>query len=184
LEKWFGDLPVGLVSEHGAGIRRKGGFWQHDPDIDQSWKAYIRPMLEIFTQRTPGSFIENKLHTLVWHYRNVETELGFVRSRELLDNLHHLTRNANLNIIEGNKVIEVRVSGIDKGMITKKILEEGQYDFVLAMGDDKTDEDMFRVLSEKAFTLKIGPGQTVAQYYLNDTEEVFHLLSELPKQSN
>lgn len=184
LEKWFGALPVGLVSEHGAGIRPKGGFWQHDPDIDQSWKSHIRPMLEIFTQRTPDSFIENKLHTLVWHYRSVERELGFVRSRELVDNLHHLTRNANLNIIEGNKVIEVRVSGIDKGVVTRKILEERRYDFVLAMGDDKTDEDMFRVLSEKAFTLKIGPGQTAAQYNLNDPEEVFHLLSELPKQSN
>ncbi|HEY3405427.1 MAG TPA: bifunctional alpha,alpha-trehalose-phosphate synthase (UDP-forming)/trehalose-phosphatase [Ohtaekwangia sp.] len=179
LNSWFGDLPVNLVSEHGASIRPKHKTWQHDPDIDQTWKAFIRPMLELFCQRSPGAFIEDKMHTLVWHYRNVETDLGFIRSRELLDNLHHLVRNANLHIIDGNKVIEVRVSGIDKGVVTKKLLEEGQYDFVMAMGDDKTDEDMFRVLVDKAFTIKIGSGHTIAQYYLTDQREVLGLLNSL-----
>ena len=180
LQQWFGDLPVNLVSEHGAGVRLKNKSWQHDPDIDQSWKSFIRPMLEVFVQRSPGSFIEDKLHTLVWHYRNVGTELGFIRSRELLDNLHHLVRNANLHIIDGNKVIEVRVSGIDKGVVAKKLVDDGHYDFVMAIGDDKTDEDMFRALTDKGFTLKIGPGHTAAQFYLTDQREVLGLLRELP----
>lgn len=179
LNSWFGDLPINLVSEHGASIRPKHKDWQHDSEIDQTWKGFIRPMLELFSQRSPGAFIEDKMHTLVWHYRNVEKDLGFIRSRELLDNLHHLVRNANLHIIDGNKVIEVRVSGIDKGVVTKKLLEEGQYDFVLAMGDDKTDEDMFRVLADKAFTIKIGTGHTAAQYYLSDQREVLSLLHSL-----
>lgn len=179
LENWFGSLPVNLVAEHGASIRLKNCRWQYDPDIDQSWKGFIRPMLELFSQRSPGSFIEDKMHTLVWHYRNVDTELGFIRSRELLDNLHHLVRNANLHIIDGNKVIEVRVSGIDKGVVAKRLLDEGKYDFVLAMGDDKTDEDMFRVLTAKAFTIKIGTGHTAAQYYLTDQQEVQCLLQAM-----
>jgi trehalose 6-phosphate synthase/phosphatase len=183
LERWFGGLPITLISEHGASIKNRNGTWQHDPSIDQSWKVFIRPVLEVFTQRSPGSFIEDKMHTLVWHYRNVEAELGFIRSRELLDNLHHLTRNANLHILDGNKVIEARVSNVNKGAVTKRVLEEGDYDFVLAIGDDKTDEDMFRVLGEKGFTIKIGAGHTVAQYFLPNQEDVIFLLNQLVKAS-
>jgi len=179
LEEWFGYLPINLVSEHGAGVRLKNTDWQYDRDIDQTWKTFIRPMLDAFSHRTPGSFVEDKFHTLVWHYRNVNSDLGFIRSRELLDNLHHLARNANLHIIDGNKVIEIRVSGIDKGVVSKKLVEEGQYDFVLAMGDDKTDEDMFRVLTDKAYTIKIGAGHTVAKYYLANQREVADLLGRL-----
>jgi trehalose 6-phosphate synthase/phosphatase len=170
-----------LVSEHGAGVRLLNQSWKYDPDIDPTWKQFIRPMLEVFTQRSPGSFIENKLHTLVWHYRNVDTELGFIRSRELLDNLHHLTRNANLHIVDGNKVIEVRVSGIDKGIVAKQFLERQQYDFVMAIGDDKTDEDMFRVLSEKSYTIKIGAGHTIARYCFTGPWDVIRLLNQLRK---
>jgi len=179
LQKWFGDLPVNLISEHGAGLRLKNQDWHYGEDIDQHWKSFIWPMLELFQRRSPGSFIEEKRHTLVWHYRNVDHELGFIRSRELLDNLHHLVRNANLNVIDGNKVIEIRVSGIDKGVVTKKLMDDGQFDFIMAIGDDKTDEDMFRVLEGKAYTLKIGTGHTLANYNLSDQSAVISLLQQL-----
>jgi trehalose 6-phosphate synthase/phosphatase len=178
LAQWFGELALNLVSEHGAGIRMKHKEWKYYLDIDQSWKPIIRPILEMFSQRSPGSFVEEKKHTLVWHYRNVESELGFIRSRELLDNLHHMVRNSQLHIIDGNKVIEIRVSGIDKGAIAKKLTEQNDYDFVMAIGDDKTDEDMFRILSDKAYTIKIGSGHTSAQYHLKDQLEVLRLLGE------
>lgn len=176
LEGWFGTLPINLVAEHGASIRTAGEQWKHDQEIDQSWKPRIKPTLELFTQRSPGSFIEEKHHTLAWHYRNVDAELGFVRSRELLDNLHHLLRNSPLHIIDGNKVIEVRMSGIDKGSVARKLIEHAHFDFVLAVGDDKTDEDMFRALAEKAVTIKVGTGNTVAQFSLADHQEVIRLL--------
>jgi trehalose 6-phosphate synthase/phosphatase len=179
LEKWFGHLPVSLVAEHGAGIRRKKGSWVFKADLDQSWKQIIRPVLDVFSQRSPGAFVEVKGHTLVWHYRNVDAELGFIRSRELLDNLHHMIRNSPLHIIDGNKVIEIRAAGVDKGAVTKEILEENSYDFIAAIGDDKTDEDMFRMLGDKGYTIKIGPGHTVAQYHLSDQQQVLLLLSEL-----
>jgi trehalose 6-phosphate synthase/phosphatase len=179
LEEWFGDLPINLVSEHGAAIRLKDGQWKHEHEIDQTWKPIIRPMLELFSQRSPGSFIEEKNHTLAWHYRNVDTELGFIRSRELLDNLHHMVRNSQLQIIDGNKVIEVRVSGIDKGSVAKKFLEENCCDFIMAVGDDKTDEDMFRMLADKAVTIKIGSGHTLAQYNLSSQMELLRLLNQL-----
>ncbi len=179
LGEWFKDVPINLVAEHGASIKLRDGEWRHEKSIDQSWKPLIRPTLELFAQRSPGSLIEEKNHTLAWHYRNVNPELGFVRSRELLDNLHHLLRNSPLHIIDGNKVIEVRMSGIDKGTVARKLLDESEYDFILAVGDDKTDEDMFRALAGKAITIKIGSGNTAAQYSLSGQTEVIRLLNQL-----
>jgi trehalose 6-phosphate synthase/phosphatase len=179
LEQWFHDLPINLVAEHGASVRMRDGEWKHEKEIDQSWKPLIRPTLELSTQRSPGSLIEEKNHTLAWHYRNVDPELGFIRSRELLDNLHHLLRNTPLQIIDGNKVIEVRMSGVDKGTVARRLLEEQEYDFILAVGDDKTDEDMFRALADKAVTIKIGTGNTAAKYSLFNQIEVIHLLNQL-----
>lgn len=179
LDEWFHNLPVNLVAEHGAAVRKKDGSWRYEKDIDQSWKPIIRPTMELFTQRSPGAFIEEKNHTLAWHYRNVNPELGFIRSRELLDNLQHLLRNSPMQLIDGNKVIEVRMAGIDKGTVAKKMLEEDAYDFIMAVGDDKTDEDMFRALADKAVTIKIGTGHTNAHYNLSNYTEVISLLNKL-----
>lgn len=180
LESWFGDTRVNLIAEHGAAIKRIGQAWHsHVTYPDTEWKEMVRPTLELFVKRSPGSFIEDKNHTLAWHYRNVQPELGFVRSRELLDSLLHLIRNAQLQVIDGNKVIEVRITGIDKGSAAQRLLEEDHADFVMAIGDDRTDEDMFRVLAEKAITIKVGPGHTVAQYVIPSQREVLQLLSQL-----
>ena len=179
LEGWLNDLPVNLVAEHGASVRLKNGEWSHHREVDQSWKPIMRPTMDLYVQRSPGSFVEEKTHTLAWHYRNVHPELGFIRSRELLDNLHHLVRNTPLQIIDGNKVIEVRISGVDKGYVAKKFLEDADYDFIMAVGDDKTDEDMFKALADKAVTVKIGSGHTAAQYNLSSQGEVIHLLRKL-----
>ena len=178
LEGWFRNLPINLVAEHGAAIRHPEGVW-NEHSADQSWKPLIRPMLDLFTQRSLGSFVEEKDHTLAWHYRNVDPELGFVRSRELLDNLYHLVRNAQLQVIDGNKVIEVRVVGVDKGVAARNLIQENPSEFVLAIGDDKTDEDMFKALADKGITIKVGPGHTQAQYTVPSQKEVLGLLYQL-----
>lgn len=179
LEEWFRNVPVNLVAEHGASIKRTGQDWATEKDIDQTWKPVVRPTMELFTKRSPGSFIEEKSHTLAWHYRNVQPELGFIRSRELLDSLFHLIRNAHLQVIDGNKVIEVRIAGIDKGVAARKLTEESGSDFILAIGDDKTDEDMFRTLADRAVTIKVGPGHSVAQYSIAHQQDVIRLLQAL-----
>lgn len=179
LEGWLNDLPVNLVSEHGASVRLKNGAWKHHREADQSWKPIMRPTMELYAQRSPGSFLEEKTHTLAWHYRNVHPELGFIRSRELLDNLHHLVRNTPLQIIDGNKVIEVRISGVDKGAVAKQFLDTEEFDFVMAIGDDKTDEDMFKALTGKAVTVKVGPGHTAARYNLSNQADVANFLNQL-----
>jgi len=178
LDEWFKHVPVNLVAEHGASIKRVGQGWVTERNIDQEWKNVMRPTFEMFATRSPGSFIEEKSHTLAWHYRNVDAELGFIRSRELLDNLFHLVRNVHLQVIDGNKVIEVRVAGIDKGAAAKKIVDENTSDFVLAIGDDKTDEDMFRSLEKEAITIKVGPGHSLAHYSVTSPNEVISLLQD------
>lgn len=179
LDEWFRDIPVNIVAEHGASTRVRTGEWKHAYSLDQSWKPRIRPTLELFAQRSPGSFVEEKNHTLAWHYRNVDADLGFLRSREMLDNLFHLVRNGQLQVIDGNKVIEVREAGVDKGTAARRLLEEHPSDFVLAIGDDKTDEDMFRALAEKAITIKVGGGHTLAQYSISSQQQVLQFLKKI-----
>lgn len=179
LEEWFKNLPINLVAEHGASIKRIGEEWVIEKNMDQEWKGALKPTFEMFVTRCPGSFIEEKNHTLAWHYRNVDPDLGFIRSRELLDSLFHLVRNAHLQVIDGNKVIEVRVAGVDKGAAAKKIIDENNSDFILAIGDDKTDEDMFRSLESQAVTIKVGPGHSIAHYSVGSPKEVISLLQNL-----
>jgi trehalose 6-phosphate synthase/phosphatase len=181
LDAWFKDLPVNIVAEHGASMRTREGEWRQEIALDQTWKPMIRPTLDLFAQRSPGSFVEEKRHTLAWHYRNVDADLGFTRSREMLDNLFHLVRNGQLQVIDGNKVIEVRMAGVDKGTAAKRLLDEKPCDFVMAIGDDKTDEDMFKALAERAITVKVGGGNTSAQYNIASQQQVLQLLNKLVK---
>jgi trehalose 6-phosphate synthase/phosphatase len=176
LLKWFGHLPLTLVSEHGAGIRFRNGDWKVE-HVDSSWKPRVYALMESGVRRTPGSFIEEKTSTLAWHYRNVDAALGNIRSRELIDDLSLMTSSHELQIIDGNKVIEVRVLGINKGTSARKIVEESPCDFIMAFGDDKTDEDLFRELKNKGYTIKVGTDQTSAQFYLGNYKDVIELLA-------
>jgi trehalose 6-phosphate synthase/phosphatase len=179
LEKWLGHLSIHLVAEHGASFRLKGETWQHYTDIDTSWKSLIKSTFELYETRAPGSFVEEKEYTIAWHYRNVDEELGFIRSRELLDNLYHLVRNTHLNVLDGHKVIEVRAAGIDKGIATGRLLELFPSDFIFAMGDDKTDEDIFNVLKGRGVTVKVGNDMSTAEYHVRNQGEAFRLLDDL-----
>ena len=176
LDKWLGNLPLSLVAEHGACIKYKNGEWQQQVTVSPEWKEEIRPLLELFVTRCVGSFIEEKNNTLAWHYRNTHPDLGFNRSRELRNSLLQLTTNTPLQVIDGNKVLEVRLMGIDKGATAQKLVRHFGPDFILCIGDDTTDEDMFRVLRDEAYTVKIGSGNTAANYTLLSQIQVLPLL--------
>ncbi|MBX6423920.1 bifunctional alpha,alpha-trehalose-phosphate synthase (UDP-forming)/trehalose-phosphatase [Thermosulfurimonas sp. F29] len=178
LDRWFGDLPVDLVAEHGVFIR-EGGRWHSVREFDQDWKEVIRPLLELYTDRTPGSFVEEKSCSLVWHYRLAESELGSMRAYELKEALLDLVHPLGLMVLEGNKVLEVKPREINKGVAARHFLESGAYDFVLAMGDDWTDEYLFEALPPESFTVKIGYGLTRARYRVENFREARRLLEEL-----
>jgi len=179
LDRWLGALPLTLVAEHGASYRPRNGAWQQMVSVSELWKDEIRRVMQLFVIRCAGSFIEEKRNTIAWHYRNTQTGLGFSRSRELLNTLSQLIQNTTLQVIDGNKVVEVRISGFDKGASALRIVNETDPDFVLCMGDDTTDEDMFKALEGEAYTIKVNNGASAAQYTILSQQQVLPLLNSL-----
>ncbi|MGN7823750.1 bifunctional alpha,alpha-trehalose-phosphate synthase (UDP-forming)/trehalose-phosphatase [Chitinophaga sp. 22536] len=179
LGEWFGHLPLDLIAEHGAWQKTKEGEWYQLPGLTDKWKQEIIPMLELATDRTPGSFIEEKSYSLVWHYRKVESGLGELRANELMNTLRYYTVEKGLQVLPGDKVIEVKNVEINKGKAALSWLNHKKYDFIMAMGDDVTDEDIFKALPPKAITIKVGSQVSAAQYYLRSHHEVRHLLRTL-----
>jgi trehalose 6-phosphate synthase/phosphatase len=179
LDRWLGNYPVTLVAEHGASFKMRNGAWQQLVSVSDLWKDEIRRIMQLFVLRCAGSFVEEKTNTIAWHYRNTQTGLGFSRSRELLNTLSQLIQNTTLQVIDWNKVVEVRISGFDKGATALKIINEEDPDFVLCMGDDTTDEDMFKALAGEAYTIKINSGASAAQYTILSQQKVVPLLNSL-----
>ena len=178
LGEWLGKSGIEMVSEHGVWIW-KNNAWELNVGVVATWKPTVRPILENLVERTPGSFIEEKDYTLAWHYRKVDTELGANRVREIRDELIYLTANHNLQVLEGNKVVEIRNAGVDKGKAASLWVNRQEWEFILAIGDDHTDEDTFAALPESAFTIKVGLNRTTARYKVRSVEEARDLLSYL-----
>jgi len=177
LEKWFDSMNLGLIAEHGAWLKEKK--WQVLEPVANEWKEEIRSILEMHMDRTPGSLIEEKEFSLVWHYRKADSELASLRARELKDALLHFTTNLDLGILEGSKVMEIKHIGINKGRAAQRWLAKEQWDFILAIGDDVTDEDTFTVLPETAYSIKVGLGPSKARFNIASQHEVRELLAEM-----
>ncbi|HUX11498.1 MAG TPA: bifunctional alpha,alpha-trehalose-phosphate synthase (UDP-forming)/trehalose-phosphatase [Spirochaetia bacterium] len=185
LDQWFGELDIGLVSGHGAWYRtEKKDEWRLIEPIHGEWKVALRPILERYVDRTPGTMIEEKDFSLAWHYRRAEPELASVRVAELKDALLSLTGNFNLSVLEGKKVLEVKNAGINKGRAAALWTSRHRWGFILAVGDDWTDEDMFSILPDDAYSLKVGSDFSNARYYLDSPESVRILLEELVTGGN
>lgn len=178
LQKWLGPLNIDMAAEHGVWIK-KGKNWRQNDGVADDWKTEIRPVLEDLVQRTPGSFIEEKDYSIAWHYRRIDRDLGEKRVREFRDVLVYLTANLDLQVLEGNKVVEIKNSGVNKGKATLQWVNEDNWDFIMALGDDHTDEDTFKALPDDAYTIKVGLEQTNARYNLLSVEDVRALLKKL-----
>ncbi|QNH63751.1 bifunctional alpha,alpha-trehalose-phosphate synthase (UDP-forming)/trehalose-phosphatase [Hymenobacter sediminicola] len=180
LEAWLGHLPVDFIAEHGVWLRPAGEEWQLFQTLNNEWMREIRPVLELYVARTAGSFIEDKEYSLVWHYRRADAELGAVRARDLLNHLTFMTSNSDLQVMEGNKVIEIKTAGINKGTAASRWLATYQPNFMLAIGDDRTDEDTFRAMPPEAYTIKVGTdSRSLARFHVASTTDVRHLLRQL-----
>jgi trehalose 6-phosphate synthase/phosphatase len=180
LEQWLGHLPVDFIAEHGVWLRAAGDDWSMFQTLRNDWKRELRPVLELYVARTTGSFIEEKEYSLVWHYRRADADLGAVRARELLNHLSFMTANTDLQVMEGNKVLEIKNAGINKGAAAARWLSQYNPDFVLALGDDRTDEDTFRALPPEAFTIRVGSAShSSARFHVASPTEVRQLLRKL-----
>jgi trehalose 6-phosphate synthase/phosphatase len=182
LDKIFYDLPVDIIAEHGAMIR-EGGIWKNQINGNSEWKGTIYPILDEIASSCPGSFIEEKSYSLAWHYRNAESHYGSEQSRKLISRLKKIIHLYNLKLLDGNKVVEIMPTYVGKGNAVKKLFEQNSFDFILSIGDDATDEEMFEYLLHvrNAFTIKVGNEDTFARYKLRGINDVKSLIKKLTK---
>jgi trehalose 6-phosphate synthase/phosphatase len=181
LEAWLGHLPVSLWAEH--------GFW-HRPGPDAEWQATaeipedcirrILPILEQFTGSTPGSHVESKSASIAWHYRRAQRDFGARQAQELRMVLSEALSNQPYEVLEGNKVIEVRLRGVSKALVARRMQPSDAADtLVIAIGDDRTDDDLFRALPESCVTIAVGSRPTYATYRVADHRAVRRILRDL-----
>jgi trehalose 6-phosphate synthase/phosphatase len=179
LSEWFGWLPVSLIAEHGAWIKESNEDWQSDEALGKGWKKNILPILQQYEMLTPGSFIEEKDYSLAWHYRMADAGLGERRAQEIINNLENVISGQDLQILEGNKVLEIKSALINKGKAAENYLKKNPAGFILAIGDDLTDEDTFRAMPQGAVTIKVGAGLSEATYFLKDIAATRSFLEKL-----
>jgi trehalose 6-phosphate synthase/phosphatase len=179
LDKWLGHLSVGLASEHGAFYKEEGKWHTIIDKIE--WENEIIKIFEHIVRRTPGSKIEFKDTALVWHYRNVDSWLADLRVTQLINALINPCSRNNLQIMNGQKIVEVKYNDISKGHEATRLMNKDKYDFIMAIGDDTTDEEMFLALPQEAITIKVGKNSKIAKYNIPTQPQTLIFLSNLIK---
>lgn len=170
-----------LIAEHGLWIKEPGDDWERttDEQLSNYWKEIVRPMVHTYTDRTPASVFIEKSHSISWHYRDADPDLVVSRAAEMKDEISSLVANMNLEVLEGNKVLEIKNTSFNKGKAAARYLQKHKYDFILALGDDYIDEYLFHELPDKTISIKVGLSKTFAKYNLESFEEACKFLNEL-----
>lgn len=179
LENWLKPFELDIIAEHGIWLKDGKKDWKTITQLTDTWKEEFMNVLEGYVDRTPGSFVEKKDYSLVWHYRKVETGLGEARTRELTSHLKYIANDKNLKVLEGNKVVEIKNSEVDKGKAAKDWLRKYKADFIMACGDDWTDEDTFKVMPTESYTIKVGSTSSAAKFRVTDFQEIRSILESL-----
>lgn len=196
LDAWFGEVNrLGLAAEHGYFFRPIGKKqWETCDSRDDEWKNLVQPIFQQYTDATDGSTIEVKESALVWRYRDADKDFGNWQAKELLNHLEEILTNEPLETVKGHDIIEVKPSGINKGQVVERILTEaskdamGPPDFVLCIGDDRSDEKMYDAMESivisphmpaEVFACTVGQKPSKAQFYVDDTESVMNILEKL-----
>ncbi|KAG6519159.1 probable alpha,alpha-trehalose-phosphate synthase [UDP-forming] 7 [Zingiber officinale] len=202
LNDWFSPCEeLGIAAEHGYFIRwtQHEGWETHSQAMDFSWMQIAEPVMKLYTESTDGSAIETKESALVWHHRDAEPGFGSSQAKEMLDHLESVLTNEPVTVKSGKFIVEVKPQGVSKGLVAEKILSsmaaKGRpADFLLCIGDDRSDEDMFEGISGVVakdmvasnalmFGCTVGQKPSKARYYLDDTNAVLHTLSALADAS-
>ncbi len=180
LDHWFGELPISLWAEHGywhrPAHRRQ---WRPQVALPDDWAAPVRHIVQQATAATPGSFFETKSSSIAWHYRLAPAPVGRQAAADLQARLLALDSVHGLEVIAGRKVVEVRVPGVTKGLVAKYLRDQGPVGPIVAIGDDRTDEDLFAALPPTAVTITVGMRPSRARYRLPDAPAVRELLTTL-----
>jgi trehalose 6-phosphate synthase/phosphatase len=181
LDKWFAGLPIDFAAEHGV-FYKDDGVWHRNIMEEIEWDEEILDIIHHTIDKTPRSHLEQKDAALVWHYRNVDVWLAELRAQQLINALIGPCARLNLQIVPGNKIVEIKPPDYNKGSEVIRRLEKDTYDFVLAIGDDTTDEDMFRALPTDGISIKVGSFSPAAKYRIPLQSSVIPFLSKLIQQ--
>lgn len=176
LEKWFGHKSYYLIGEHGAWQKTPTSSWLKAPNINYKWKETIRKEILKLVNLFPGSYIEEKTFALVWHFRTAQEDINTQEIEKLTTPLLDIISEFDLELLYGNKIIEIRNNSINKGIAAHQMVQLYQPDCIIAVGDDTTDEDMFAVLPTEAITVKVGKNPTYAKFRILCQEEVSQFL--------
>lgn len=183
LEDWLGHLKINLSSEHGIYLKEGKKNWEKLFYVNTSWKEDILDILNIYADRLPGSFVEEKDYSLVFHFRKSDEKLANSVVPELFDILSDLTSNTDLLVQKISMGLEIKNMYVNKGLPVLKFLTE-KYDFILAAGDDSIDEEIFEVLPESSFSIKVGKSETSAKYFVDNVDELLGLLNKLSSKKS
>jgi trehalose 6-phosphate synthase/phosphatase len=179
IERWFSNYPVNFIAEHGIWLKKINRSWEMLGQFSTKWKTGITAFLSRYLPELPGSFIEEKDYSIVFHYRTADPQKASNILPEIKEALEALLHKSRLEIIEGNKVLEIRYSEANKANAITRFINDKQWPFIIAFGDDRTDEDMFEQLPGHSITVKVGPGMTSAKYRLESPENVLDFLESL-----
>ncbi|CAA2989727.1 probable alpha,alpha-trehalose-phosphate synthase [UDP-forming] 7 [Olea europaea var. sylvestris] len=203
LGNWFSPCKkLGIAAEHGYFLRRNADEkWETcGQSTDFGWMHMAEPVMKLYTEATDGSYIEVKESALVWHHQDADSGFGSSQAKEMLDHLESVLANEPVTAKSGQFIVEVKPQGVSKGLVAEKIFtsmaENGrQADFVLCIGDDRSDEDMFEKIEDaidsgflsfnsSVFACTVGQKPSKAKYYVDDTTEVINLLQFLAEASD
>lgn len=183
LEYWFGELDLALAAEHGLWIRERGRDWVAMAPLADQWREVARPLLTKAVERLPGSFIEEKEGALVWHYRMADPDAAEPIVNELSAELIAIAAEHQFQVTLANKVVEVTTAGVHKGRAGLHFLARGEWDFIIALGDDWPDEELFGILPPHAFIVRVGNALKGETYRLRDFTEARALLETMIEAS-
>ncbi|MGZ3447297.1 MAG: trehalose-phosphatase, partial [Myxococcaceae bacterium] len=180
LERWLGALPVGLHAEHGYWSRMPGERWVGAEVDPSSWLPQVKSILEEYAARTPGALVEVKTAGLAWHYRAADPEFGAAQAGDLLLHLATLLSNTPAEVLTGDRVVEIRPQGVNKGQVVPAVLAHApRGSVVCALGDDRTDEDLFAALPQGAISVHVGPAASRADLRVSNVDEARSFLRAL-----
>ena len=182
LDNWFGTLPITLVAEYGMWMRLPDeDEWRSiGPPIEVSWKRDVRAVLDEYARRGPGSWVEEKSAGLVWHYGEADPVLGRWLALELTANLETMLMTSSADVSYDEHTVEVRQGGVSKGAAYERIVELlGPFDFIMAAGDDRADEDLFGALPNGQFSVKVGGGPSAANAAVRSPRTLRSLLHRM-----
>lgn len=180
LNSFFPNSPLTLIAEHGLCYQLPGKDWTPIFDVqDSSWQKVIHEIMETYSLSTPGSYLEVKKTSLVWHYRRTDPDFGSWKAKQLLDDLYSCMNSTPLDVRHGNKIVEVSSQKIRKDKAILFFQKLNNYHFLMCAGDDVTDENMFRIKNIHMTSFKIGSGKTGASHCLESSEDLKQFLREL-----